>query len=232
MPFISTPEPIPPDPPNPSPANIAAHTAELHRLLEARLARLNATLASVAAVPGVTSVAAAYGAPMMDGGSNGSYAVRGRQVLSPGAVGLPHANVSPITPGFFATLGVPLLRGRSFTAEDRLGSPKVLLINQSLASSVFPGQNPIGQQIVSGFDDNASDFETIVGVVGNIRSDSPATPAQPTLYMPAAQLPYWADDMQLVVRTALPSAAMTENPSRLTPAFASRDRHQDHHDAG
>ena len=147
---------------------------------------------------------------MNDGGSDVIYGIKGRQVITPEGTGLPHANLREVTPGFFSTLGVPLLRGRSFTPDDRLGTPKIMLINHALASTMFPNQDPVGQQIVSGFDDNPSDFETIVGVVGDIRSDSPASPPQPTLYMPTAQHADWADDMQIVVRTPLAPEEMTE----------------------
>lgn len=209
--IIATPERIPPDPPaNASPAEIAAYQAQLLPLKQARIGRLDATLATLAAVPGVSSTAAIYGAPMMDGGSNGSYAIKGRQVFAPPFTGLPYADFRPITPTFFSTLGVPLLRGRFFTADDRLEAPKVIVINQALARTAFPGQDPIGQQIVTGLDESSSDFQTVVGVVGDIRGDSPGKPATPTLYMPAAQHPGWADDMQIVVRTALPPAAMAD----------------------
>ena len=208
--ILSTPEHIPEDPPSTSPTLVAAYTARLHELMEARNARLKATLGSVAAVPGVASVSAIYGAPMSDGGSNGGYAIKGRQAFTPGLTDLPHANFNPITPGFFSTLGVPLLRGRFFTAGDTLNAPRVVLINHALASTSFPNQEPIGQQIVTGLDENSADFATIVGVVGDIRSDSPAQPPSPTIYMPNAQHPFWADDMQLIVRTPLPASAMTE----------------------
>ncbi len=208
--ILATPEQIPREPPGTSPALVSAYSTRIHELMEARNARLNATLASVAAIPGVTSVSAIYGAPMSDGGSNGSYAIKGRQTFTASATGLPHANFNPITPGLFSTLGVPLLRGRFFTAEDTLGAPQVLLINHTLASTVFPNQDPIGQQIVTGLDEMSANFSTIVGVVGDIRSDSPAQPPSPTIYMPTAQHPAWADDMQLLVRTPLRPAAMTE----------------------
>ena len=208
--ILATPEHIPEEPPATSPALVAAYTARLHELMKARNARLGATLASVAAVPGVASVSAIYGAPMSDGGSNGGYAIKGRQNMTATATNLPQANFNPVTPGFFSTLGIPLLRGRFFSEEDGLDAPKVLLINHALARAVFPDQNPIGQQIVTGLDLNSVDFSTIVGVVGDIRSDSPAQPPAPTIYMPAAQHPFWADDMQLVVRTPLSSVAMSE----------------------
>ncbi len=208
--ILSTPEQIPDNPPHSSPALVAAYTARIHELMVARDARQDATLASVAAIPGVTSVSSIYGAPMSDGGSNGGYAIRGRQVLTPSATGLPQANFNPVSPGLFSTLGVPLLRGRFFTAEDTLDSPKVLLINHALASTAFPDQDPIGQQIVTGLDESSAAFSTIVGVVGDIRSDSPAQPPSPTIYMPTAQHPSWADDMQLLVRSPLSANVMTE----------------------
>ncbi len=208
--ILSAPENIPPTPPDSSPALRDAYTARVHELMEARDARLSATLASVAAIPGVTSVSAIYGAPMSDGGSNGSYAIKGRQAMTPTATGLPYANFNPITPGLFTTLGVPLLRGRFFNADDALNSPRVLLINHALASSVFHDQDPVGQQIVTGLDESSADYATVVGVVGDIRGDSPAQPPSPTIYMPAAQHPGWADDMQFLVRSPLPPVAMAE----------------------
>lgn len=208
--IVSTPELIPPDPPNPSPAVIAAHTGRLHEIINARLTRLDATLASVSAIPGVSSASAIYGAPLLDAGSNGGYGIKGRAVFAPPFTGIPHAQFRPITPGFFSTLGVPLVRGRFLTADDRYGAPKVLIINQALANATFPGQDPIGQQIVTGLDESSSDFQTVVGVVGDIRGETPGKPAAPTIYMPAAQHPDWANDMQLIVRTSLPPSAMAE----------------------
>ena len=207
---VATQEHVAPDLPDASPAIIAAHKAMRNALTATRLARLEATLTAVASTPGVASAAAVYGAPMVDAGSDVGYAIKGRQVLVPGATNLPHADLREVTPAFFTTLGVPLLRGRGFSVHDRLGSPKVMLINDSLARTMFPHQDPVGQQIVCGFDDSPSDWETVIGVVGDIRSDSPASPATPTLYLPAAQHADWADDMQILVRTPLAPAAMSE----------------------
>ena len=209
---LPTREPIPDDPPETaSPAAIAAFRAQILPLAEARLARLDALLASVRSVPGVVSASAIYGTPMSDaGGSNGSYAIKGRQVFGPPFEGLPFAQFRPVTPDLFHTLGVPLLRGRFFTEADRLNAPRVLIINHTLASTMFPDGDPIGQGIVSGLDENSTDFATIIGVVGDIRDDSPARPPSPTLYMPAAQHADWANDMQIIVRTALTPASLTE----------------------
>jgi putative ABC transport system permease protein len=169
--------------------------------------KLMAAIDSVAQVPGVVSVGAMDGAPMGSGGSDGDYAVKGRQVLSAGTTNLPHADISKVTPSVLETMGVPLLRGRMLTAGDRFGAPYVLLINQTLARQIFPNEDPIGKQVMCGLD-AASAWWTIVGVVGDVRGDSPATPAGPMFYVPIAQHTW--SDMELIVRTANSPAAMVE----------------------
>jgi len=181
---------------------------------QAKLNGLDATLASVAEVPGVESVGAIAGAPMGFGGSDVGYAVRGRQVFGSG-VHLPHADFRPITPGLIQTLQIPLLQGRALSAADRQGAPGVVLVNRELARQIFPGQEPIGQQIMCGYDaGSAASWLTIVGVVEDIRSDSPAAAPSPTLYAPVAQHPNPASDMQIVVRTRTDPAAMVETLRR------------------
>jgi putative ABC transport system permease protein len=172
------------------------------------LAHLQATLDSVATVPGVTAVAAILGAPMGFDSPDIGYAVKGRQIFAPGVLNLPNADLRPVTPNLFSTMGIRLLRGRNFSAQDTLNAPMVLLINQALARQIFPGQNPIGHQIMCGFDVAA--WWTIVGVVGDIRSDSPGAAPSPTIYVPIAQHPDTSTDVQIVVRTGLPPGAMLD----------------------
>jgi len=200
--------------PMPTPEQIAAEPpeqvqAERSNQAKTRLAHLDDTLATISAVPGVESAAAILGAPMGFGGSDVGYAVKGRQVFAPPFKGLPNAELRPVTPNLFSTMHIPLLRGRNLNADDRLGSPTVLLINEELARKIFPGQNPIGQQIMCGYDDQSS-WWTIVGVVGDIRDGSPAAAPTPTFYVPVAQHPGGAGDMQLVVRTHLAPATMLD----------------------
>jgi putative ABC transport system permease protein len=83
----------------------------------------------------------------------------------------------------------------------------VLLIDQTLAREIFPNEDPIGKQIMCGYDEVQS-WWTIVGVVGAVHSDSPSVAPRPTFYVPVAQHPDGAGDMQIVVRTALAPAAM------------------------
>jgi len=197
-----------PDPPKEmTPEAIAAYQAAALPAKQERLARLDATLDSVSRVPGVISAGAIDGAPMGFGGSDVSYAVRGRQVFAPPFQSLPDADIHPVTPGIFATMRVPLLRGRALNADDRIGAPAVLLIDQTLAREIFPDEDPIGKQIMCGYDDVQS-WWTIVGVVGAVHSDSPSVAPRPTFYVPVAQHPGGAADMQIVVRTALAPSVM------------------------
>ena len=188
-----------------TPSQTQAYTANQAKL---HLAHLQAALDSVANVPGVTSAAAILGAPMGFDNPDVGYAVKGRQIFAPGVSNLPNADIRPITPDLFSTMGIPLMRGRAFTAQDTLNAPMVLLINQALARQVFPGQNPIGQQIMCGFDVPA--WWTIVGVVGDIHNDSPGAAPSPTIYVPIAQHPDTAIDVQIVVRTGIAPSAMLD----------------------
>jgi putative ABC transport system permease protein len=208
--------------PPPTPAQIASATpaqvqAYTDNQAQAKLAHLDEALSTAATVPGVSSVAAISGAPMGFDGSDVGYAVKGRQVFAPPYRGLQQADIRQVTPNLFATLGTPLVRGRAFTAGDRLNAPMVLLINQALAQQVFPNQDPVGQQIMCGLEEHLS-WWTIIGVVGNIRGDAPGRPASPTMYIPIAQHPDAATDLQILVRTKLAPGAMLDILTRALKA--------------
>ena len=163
-------------------------------------------LDTIGKVPGVKTVAAVQGVPMGQGTADVNYAIRGRMEFKPG-ITLPDAEIQPITPTYFQTMGILLLQGRMLTDEDNDNSAPVLVVSRELAQEVFPGQNPIGQQIMCGYDAKSS-WWTIVGVVGNVRQQSPASPMAQTMYVPIAQHSFRAAEMQLVVRTAIDPAVM------------------------
>lgn len=173
-----------------------------------RMVRLDALLTSVRKTPGVEAAAAIDGAPMGGGSPDVGYAIRGRTVFAPG-VTLPYADVHAVTPEVFATMSVPVLRGRNLTDADNFGAARVLVINKALADEQFPHTDPIGQQIMCGYD-SKGEWWTIVGVVGNIRHDAPGTPAGTAFYIPLAQHPARASDIQLIARTKADPAVMTQ----------------------
>ena len=167
---------------------------------------LNTMLDAIRATPGVASADAIFGAPMGPAGSDGSYAVRGVSSFVAGA-NLPNANFQSMTPGFLRTMGIPLLKGRDITDADRMGSEKILLISEAMARQSFAGVDPIGKQIMCGWDAEG-EWWTIVGVVGDVRQDSPAAAPAPTIYTPVAQHPQTATQMQVVVRTRTDAGVM------------------------
>ncbi len=133
-------------------------------------------LPSLAAMPGVQASAAVMGLPTGQYGINGSYAVAGKQVLGEGEK-LPESNWTLSSPGYFAAMRIPLLGGRDFTPQDRYGTPSIVIISESAAGQSFPGENPLGRQLLCGLDEATMKPMTIVGVVGDVRQDSPGSAA-------------------------------------------------------
>ena len=174
---------------------------------------LHAVLESIRAVPGVAAADAIYGAPMRPAGSDVGYAVRGASKFEAGAR-LPNANITSMTPGYLQTMGIPLRKGRNFTDADGTASQKVLLISEAMERQSFAGIDPIGRQIMCGWD-SSGEWMTIVGVVGDVRQDSPGSTPAPTIYVPVAQHPYSASQMQIVVRTRAGADAMTATLTQL-----------------
>ena len=174
------------------------------------LATLNSSLDTLRSVAGVTAAEAINGAPLGFGGSNVGYAIRGKTRFVAGA-NLPNAEMKPITPGALDALRVPLLRGRAFNSGDRAGTVPVVLVSKELADRVFPGEDPVGQAIMCGYD-NTAGWWTIVGIVGSLK-DAPGSVPEQTMYVPIAQHAARASSMQLLVRTA-PGAQLSEEALR------------------
>src|SRR5450759_927347 len=176
---------------------------------------------SLSAVPGVKAVGATMGLPTGQYGSNGSYWVEGKHGAD--APQLPEAGFRLASPGYFAALGVPLVGGRDFNDGDRFDAPFVAVISQALARQTFRGEDPIGRRLRCGLD--APDkWMTIVGVVGDVRQESPASSPEPQLYMPLEQHPYHANEVHVVLRTSVPPTSLVptvgELMHRLTPETA------------
>jgi putative ABC transport system permease protein len=110
------------------------------------------------------------------------------------AVG-PRAILNASTSKYFATLGIPLLRGRDFEDRDRVGAPAVVIISELLAHRYFPNEDPIGERITLA--DRAC---SIVGVVGTVRHEGPWREAAPEIYLPFAQSP--TAEMFVAVRSS------------------------------
>jgi putative ABC transport system permease protein len=159
-----------------------------------RVAFYDALTEKLGALPQVRSVGLIQTLPMR-GDYVLSFTIQGRPPLPPGK-GL-SANYRVASGGFFQTLGIPIERGRVFTAQDTKTAPMVAVIDEAFAQRYFPGEDPIGHGVDIG---NGTDgFYQIVGVVGSIRTYGLGIPPEPTVYVPSAQDPF--STMWVSIRT-------------------------------
>jgi len=142
-------------------------------------------------LPGVVHASAISGGMPMGGSMmTTTIAIPGRK-LDPKDNGVSERKV---TPDYFAAIGIPATRGRLFDANDRAGSSLTLVINESAAHTLFPGENPVGRLVK--LDDSD---RTIVGVVGDVYQSSLETAPKAEVYVPLAQ--GRSTGIELVVRT-------------------------------
>ena len=163
-------------------------------------------LSSIREVPGVASVAAVTVPPMSTIGSDfyRPYWVEGAR---PDGNVVPQANVRMATPGYFTTLGLPIVSGREFSTQDALDAPRVIIINESLARSAWKGQDPIGRTLILDYQNGPSPRQ-VVGVVRDARYHGPRSDPAPEIFIPHAQNPYLV--MNVVVRTRIEPGALAQ----------------------
>ncbi len=177
-----------------------------------KVTSLHALLDDIRGMQGVESVGSALNVPMSGNSVNVSYAVHGKSEFKGGAI-LPVANIVPMTPGYFETMGMRLVKGRGITEADRTDAQRVLVISEAMAKQSFRGEDPLGRQIMCGYDQDAS-WWTIVGVVSDVRQDSPGSEPVATFYVPVAQHPVAAGDMQVIVKTRASASSMAASLER------------------
>jgi putative ABC transport system permease protein len=124
-------------------------------------------------------------------------------------VSAPNAVFSVVSPGTFATAGIPVRGGRDFNDSDTYDAPFVAVINEALARQAFPNHDPIGHSIFCGLD--SMNPMKIVGVVGSTRQYGPAREPSPEIYMSYEQHPQPATDLSILVRTSM-------QPGTISPA--------------
>ena len=174
-------------------------------------------LESVEALPGVESAALTTEVPLTNDYVMHNYAVEGHPPLPAGTE--PEGWYRGISPGYFRTLGIPLLHGRAFNADDRADTLPVVIINDALARLSFPGQDPLGQRLRWA---RALDLPamTIVGVVGDVRSFSLADEDAPAIYVPFTQeRHWWRSFMNLTVHTSREPHALVPELKRAIAAI-------------
>jgi predicted permease len=163
----------------------------------------------IAALPGVQSAAAITFLPLAGGGIGTSFYRADRPEPAPGQA--PVADVRPVTPGFFQTMGIPRVTGRDFTSADRGQSTLVAVVNETLVARYLGGESPLGMRLNVFIGPPDRRVYEIVGVVGDIKLASLDGEVRPTVYIPHAQFPIQL--MTFVARTQ-------GNPELLVPGVS------------
>ncbi|HEX6904285.1 MAG TPA: ABC transporter permease [Thermoanaerobaculia bacterium] len=150
-------------------------------------------LEQVRRLPQVRDAALAYSVPL----TATSFQLTGtlRRPSEPEETAL-ETECNVVTPGFFQTLEIPLVRGRDFTPEDRNGSTPVLIVDETAATLLWPGRNPVGEQVAVA---NGEKWESwqVVGVVRRIHSTDLSADPLPFFYVPLAQRYMAATSLQI-----------------------------------
>jgi putative ABC transport system permease protein len=153
-------------------------------------------LEQIETLPGVESASAVSYLPFNGDAAGTDLAISGRPPAKPGEE--PSATIRTVMPGYFHTIGIPLKRGRVFTAADNtLDSPYRFIVNQAFVEKYMAGEEPLGQHISVAMDDK-NPFGEIIGVVGNVKEGALDQGPAPTVYYVHAHLSYGA--MVFVVR--------------------------------
>ncbi len=179
------------------------------------LARL---VEGVRAVPGVSAAAVSATAPFSGDESDGSFHVTGTPPDAPGQE--QYALYNCTSPGYFQTMGMPLLRGSDFAAQDGLGRAMKVVIDDALARRYFPGQDPVGRHLDKDFGSGDGTVMTVIGVVPHVHTEAPGGDPEMTnmvqMYFCAAQVP--RPEMSLLVRAAAGDPADLIEPVRRVAA--------------
>jgi putative ABC transport system permease protein len=183
----------------------------------------DALLEGLRASPGVGTVGIATNVPSSnEGNERTAFSREDMPPPPPGA--FPEGDLEPLSPGFLATLQIPVIAGRDVTEGDGPGAPRVALVSQALAKRYFPGEDPLGKHVRLGRRAEGSSL-TIVGVIPDFKQNWWDGAPVSALFLPFAQMP--SRQMHLVVRATdkpmLLSAGLRAVIGRLDPGTPVRE---------
>ena len=156
--------------------------------------------------PGVQSAGLTAYLPLSGTDNGWGFVIEGRPALRTGEYQM--AKYRPVSPGYFETIGIPLLRGRAFISADNEDAPFAVVINESMARIYWGQENPVGQRLQFG----PPIWRTVIGVVGDVHHEGLDAELRPEMYVPFAQSPNNEARTTVVIRT-------TVNPSAVTVAL-------------
>ncbi|HXG66503.1 MAG TPA: ABC transporter permease, partial [Blastocatellia bacterium] len=175
---------------------------------QANVAFYEQVLERVSALPGVQAAGAINLLPIQQWGTNGEIQIEGQEPTPAGQS--PLVEFRTATPDYFRALGIPLMAGRFFNAQDQENSDPVVIVNQTLARQLIPDGQPLGKRILGAGPKGLA----IVGVVGDVKQSGLTQNVRPEIFVPHTQelWPGMTQNMSLVVRAA-------SDPTKLTPAI-------------
>jgi predicted permease len=172
--------------------------------LEQRNTYFSETLRRVESVPGISSAGLIDVLPLADDRS-WDVSAKGK-IFAPGHY--PEGFIRVVSEGYLESMGVPLRAGRDFTERDSPGSEPVALVNETLAKTLWPDENPLGQTVLG--EGRNGPGRTVVGVVADVRHRSPDQPSGCELYFPIRQTRDYGA-VYLIIRTTLQPASMASS---------------------
>ena len=178
----------------------------------ARWAFFSRLIGTLEGTAGIEAVGISSGAPFAGGNTGQPVRADG-----PNALGTSELQVDwrMVSPGYFTSMGIPLVRGRAFAQEDRAGGPGVIIVSADMARRFWPNEDPVGRTI------RAGEPYRIVGVVGDVRSQTLASDPRPTMYFSTTQ--FMSSAMALTIRTGADiavAATVRKAVSHLDPLLA------------
>jgi predicted permease len=158
-------------------------------------------LGELSRLPGVLAAGAVNWIPLGEILAEGTFQVEGSK-RPPGFM----VDKPCVSPGYFKAMRMPVLRGRDFTESDSAATPGVVIVSQTVAQTLWPGQDPIGKRISMEDEPKPEDWLTVVGLVEDVKQQGLAKGSEPAIYQPYLQVPqpFFLNHMTFVVRTALP----------------------------
>ena len=153
----------------------------------------------LAQIPGVTGVAANQNLPLsgLDGSTKRVVTLEGQAAEEQTAN--PFIHLQSVSSGYFDVMGISKLQGRTLTPQDRLGTPHVAVLSQGLAQRLWPGQDVLGKRLKLGPPESEASWTTVVGIVGDVRSERRSGDASLDLYL--SNLQHFTGDSYFVFRT-------------------------------
>jgi putative ABC transport system permease protein len=170
-----------------------------------RSSAIDDLLRRVRQLPGVAAAAAGFSLPIDGSNWNSVFVPRDKPVPA-SRDRLPAAAMIPVSPAYFETLGTRLIRGRWFADTDNASASRVIVINETLARTIWPGEDPVGKSLKQGWPESPNPWREVVGVVADMKFEGIVEGTTMQVYMPFAQDP--PREFTLLVRTAVPPASL------------------------